>query len=446
MLPAGTFAGKIVLVGRALQASPEPQRSAPDVFHTPFLLSSASATPGVELHATIVSNLLSDRFVAEPSPAARLALLLVLALVASLALLKLRPLTSLAATLVLAILFLTTASLLFSSRNLWLPIFSGTLLLSLVYVGHLVVGMITELRINALIKDTFGKYMDPRIVTSLLEQPEFIHSGGERRVMTVFFCDMEKFSLLSETMTPPGLVNFVNQYLTLLSEPVRQYKGIIDKYIGDAIMAFWGPPFSAENEHAKLACFAALDQFSKLEEFRRMLPDLMGLRKGLPEVNIRVGIATGDVVVGNIGSNVFKNYTVMGDTVNIAARLESANKQYGTRLLISEHTKALAVDAIETREIDAIQVMGKSESVRVFELLARKGALKPAVAALRDHFEQGLTAYRKQNWEQAEFHFRTCLEINPADTPSELFLTRLQYWRENPPPKDWDGVWALTEK
>jgi class 3 adenylate cyclase len=400
----------------------------------------------VEIQATIVSNLLTGRFVTEPIPAARFGLLLFLALLGSLALLTLRPLTSLVATLALSAIFVAMASWLFSRGDLWLPIFSGTLLLGLMYAGHLVVNMISALKINERIKGTFGKYMDPRIVANLLQQPEFIDSGGERRVMTVFFCDMEKFTLISETMTPAGLVNFVNQYLTRLSEPIRHYHGIIDKYIGDGIMAFWGPPFSSETEHAQLACFAALDQFSKLDEFRRLLPDLMGLRRGLPQVNIRIGIATGEVVVGNIGSDLFRNYTVMGDTVNVAARLESANKQYGTRLLINERTRALAMDAIETREIDSIQVVGKSESVRVFELLARKGEVPQAVADLRDNFEQGLQAYRKQNWDQAQFHFTACSAIDPADEPTKLFLRRVQHLRENPPPEDWDGVWALTEK
>jgi adenylate cyclase len=177
-----------------------------------------------------------------------------------------------------------------------------------------------------------------------------------------------------------------------------------------------------------------------------MLPDLTGFRKGLPTINIRVGLATGEVIIGNIGSNISRNYTVMGDTVNIASRLESTSKQYGTQLLISEQTQVMARDAIETRELDAIRVVGKSEPVRIFELLSRKGELDQAMADLRESFERGLKAYRNHDWDQAQAYFAACLEIDPADAPSKLFIARLQYLRDHPPADGWDGVWSLTEK
>ena len=318
--------------------------------------------------------------------------------------------------------------------------------LVLVYAGHLVNHIVTERRTKEQIKGTFETYMDPRIVAGIIQHPDSMKLSGDKRVVTVFFSDMEKFSSISEQMTPAGLVNMINHYLTLASESIRRHNGVIDKYIGDAIMAFWGPPFTSENEHAKLACFAALDQLSILEEFRRMLPDLTGFRKGLPTINIRLGLATGDVIVGNIGSNTSRNYTVMGDTVNIASRLEGASKQYGTRLLISEQTQVMARDAIETRELDSIRVVGKSEPVRIFELLARKGELEQATIDLRESFERGLNAYRNRDWDRAQAYFAACLEINLADGPAQLFIERLQYVRDHPPAEDWDGVWSLTEK
>jgi adenylate cyclase len=238
----------------------------------------------------------------------------------------------------------------------------------------------------------------------------------------------------------------MNQYLTLASESIRRHNGIIDKYIGDAIMAFWSPPFTNEDEHARLACFAALEQLLILNEFRRMLPDVTGFRKGLPNIDIRIGLATGEVIIGNIGSHISRNYTVMGDTVNIASRLESASKYYGTRLLMSEETQVMARDTIETRELDSIRVMGKSNPVRVFELLARKGELGWALADLRESFERGLAAYRNRDWDRAQADFAACLEINPGDGPSKLFVARLQYLRDRPPAENWDGVWSLAEK
>src|SRR5205085_7572815 len=170
--------------------------------------------------------------------------------------------------------------------------------------------MVSELRQKELIKDTFGKYVDPRIVEGLLEDQHF-DKGGERRCMTVLFSDLQGFTTISERLTPTGVVKFLNQYFTMMSEPIRRHNGIIDKFIGDAIMAFWGPPFTSQEEHARLACLAALEQLAKLEEFKRLVPDILNLRKGLPPVNMRIGLATGDVTVGNIGSDTSKGYTVI---------------------------------------------------------------------------------------------------------------------------------------
>ena len=446
MLPPGIFAGKIVLVGRSTQTAPEPQRTAPDVFPTPFLVSAESLTPGVEIQATIISNILTGRFVTELTPMARLGLLMLLALVGSLSQLWLRPLAGLVVTLALSALFLGIATTLFTSRALWLPLVVGTLQLGLVHGGHLVANMVTERRTKERIKGTFETYMDPRIVQTVIQQSTAIKTSGEKRVVTVFFSDMEKFTSISEQMTPAGLVNMINQYLTMASESIRRHNGIIDKYIGDAIMAFWSPPFINEDEHAKLACFAALEQLSILNEFRKMLPDITGFRKGLPHIDIRVGLATGEAILGNIGSHISRNYTVMGDTVNIASRLESASKQYGTRLLISEQTQVMARDVIETRELDSIRVMGKSDPVRVFELLARKGDLGLAAADLKERSERGLAAYRDRDWDRAQADFAACLEIDPGDAPAKLFVARLQYLRDHPPADNWDGVWSLAEK
>jgi class 3 adenylate cyclase/HAMP domain-containing protein len=305
--------------------------------------------------------------------------------------------------------------------------------------------MIAELKQKEVIKETFGKYMDPRIVKGILEDQRFSH-GGERRLMTVFFSDMEGFTSLGERLTPDGIVKVLNQYFTLMSEQIREFHGIIDKYIGDAIMAFWGPPFTDGAEHASLACLSALEQYKKLSTFRQMLPDIMGLRKDLPTINLRMGIATGDVTVGSIGSENSKSYTVIGDTVNLASRLEAVNKEYGTQLLISEETWKMAQDAIEARELDCIQVAGKSEPVRIFELLERKGQLNDKARSLRDHFAEGLALYRSQSWDLAQARFSECLKINPADRPSKLFIARLQHFRGHPLSPDWDGVWRFQEK
>ena len=306
--------------------------------------------------------------------------------------------------------------------------------------------MVGELRVKARIRDTFGKYVDPRIVAGLIDRPEVTNAKGSRRQMTILFCDMKGFTAFSEGMTPAALVNVLNRYMTVMSEPVRHHNGIIDKYIGDGIMAFWGPPFTGTEEHPALACLAALDQLAGLAAFRAELPELIGLRRGVPEIDIRIGIATGDVVVGNIGSEQTRNYTVIGDTVNLASRLEGANKTYGTRILVSEMTNRFAADLVETREIDQVLVVGKTEPQRIFELLGRKGEVDGARLTLRDAFGTALAAYRRRDWQQARAGFEDCLEIMPGDAPSKTYLGRIAQFCAVPPGADWDGVWSLAEK
>lgn len=306
--------------------------------------------------------------------------------------------------------------------------------------------MVGELRVKERIKDTFGKYVDPRIVQSLLDQPDIATAAGERRLVTVFFSDIEGFTSIGESLTPGGLVTVINEYFTVMSEPITRHGGIIDKYIGDAIMAFWAPPFVPSGEQASRACLAALDQLALLPDYQQALPDLMGVRQGVPQVRMRIGIATGEVVIGNIGSQKVKGYTVMGDAVNLASRLEGAAKQYGVRMLISERTVEMVRGDIDTREVDAIRVTGKTEPARVFEILGRKGTLPAARVELRDTFEEALAAYRAGRWDAAEQGFRHCLALDPADAPSRLFCERIAAFRVTPPPADWDGVWTMGHK
>ncbi|MBV8030139.1 MAG: HAMP domain-containing protein [Betaproteobacteria bacterium] len=305
--------------------------------------------------------------------------------------------------------------------------------------------MVRELRQKEAIKDMFGKYVDPRVVQTLLERREFAQTG-ERRVMTVFFSDLAGFTAVAERLTPSGVVKLLNEYFTLMAQAIRAQNGIIDKYIGDSVMAFWGPPFCAENEHAALACLAALEQQERVARFQAMLPEVLGLRKDVPTVSVRMGLATGDVTVGSIGSDEARSYTVIGDTVNLASRLESVNKQYGTALIISEETRVLAKDAIEVRELDSVRVVGKTDAVRIYELLARKGTLAPARAQLRDEYEASLQRYRERKWDEAQRGFERCLAVDGHDGPSKLFLARIERMRAAPPAEGWDGAWTLAEK
>jgi adenylate cyclase len=315
-------------------------------------------------------------------------------------------------------------------------------------IGHLTAAfnrMVEQLRVKERIRATFGKYVDPRIVEGLISGPD-LATGGERRVMTVLFCDVKGFVGVSEEMTPQGLVKVMNRYFSIMSAPIREHGGIIDKYIGDAIMAYWGPPFTADSDQARLASFAALDMIERVAPFRTELPDLLGLRHVPISFDIRVGIATGEAVVGSIGSEVMMNYTVIGDTVNLASRLEGANKHYGSRTLISAATAGWAGAAIETREIDRVVLVGQSHPEVVYEIMARAGGLTPAQSALRARYAEGLAAYRERRWEDARRAFTAALEAAADDGPSLTLLKRIDLLSAAAPPADWDGAWHLEQK
>jgi adenylate cyclase len=315
-------------------------------------------------------------------------------------------------------------------------------------IGHLTTAfnqMVEQLRLKERIRETFGKYIDPRIVEGLIDRP-MLAAEGERRVMTVLFCDLRGFTGTSEGMTPQGLVKVMNRYFSTMSAPIRDHEGIIDKYIGDAIMAYWGPPFTDDAAQARLASFAALRMLELVPQLRTELPELLGVRNLPTAFDLRIGIATGDVLVGSIGSEWMMNYTVMGDTVNLASRLEGANKEYGGRILVSEATLAAASDAVEAREIDRVAVLGQNRPQAVFEIMARKGELSTAQFELRDHFSEGLACYRRRQWREARSAFEAALAVVPNDGPTITFIKRLDRLILHPPGEDWDGAWRLEQK
>jgi adenylate cyclase len=305
--------------------------------------------------------------------------------------------------------------------------------------------MAAELKAKDRIREMFGKYVDPRIIANLLD-PQGEAGMAERQVATVFFSDIKGFTSLSELLTASTMVKFLNTYFTEMSAVVHGSNGIIDKYIGDAVMAFWTQPFSPGDSHAADACLAALAQQAAIAKLRENLSDVLGLRRNLPKIEVRMGLATGDLVVGTIGSPTARSFTVIGDTVNLASRLEGTNKAYGTSILVSEQTFRLAQQVVEAREIDMILVVGKIEPVRIYEILAAAGALTPAQTALCEAFAAGLAAYRGRDWDGAEAAFARCLAAVPDDGPAAVFRDRIAVLRRESPPADWDGAWRLTTK
>ncbi len=301
--------------------------------------------------------------------------------------------------------------------------------------------MVGELRLKERIKETFGKYMDPRIVTNLLDNPEFAEPGGERREMTVMFIDLKGFTSISEALAPDDLIKMMNRFFEHMTDAISENKGVVDKFMGDAVMAYWGPPFTDAGEHAQLACKAAVQALERLELFRADVKRELGAKADALDIDLRIGVSTGQMIVGTVGSRVSMSFTIMGDPVNLGARLEGANKAYGTRAMISERTRDLAGDAAVARELDLIRVKGKNEPTRVFELLASSDGSEAL-----EHFHTGLDAYRRQDWDAAEAAFKACLESNPNDPAAAVYLDRVARLRTEPPPKDWDGVWVFETK
>lgn len=298
--------------------------------------------------------------------------------------------------------------------------------------------MLSELKMKAEIEAQFAKHIDPRMVNKIINDPEESRTGGKKEQMTVFFSDIEDFDSILANQSTDEIIERKNHYYDMMSAAIANYQGVIDKFIGSTVMAFWGPPFVETSKHCQLACLAALDQIKNIDSLD---PQTNG--KHLP---LHIGIATGTVVVGNMGSETSKSFTVMGDTVNIASRLKGVAKQYGVYVLIPEQTKRHIQEIIETREIDLIRVVGKNEPIRIYELVGLHIEVKSHQLEFRDCFEQGLSAYRQQEWDEAERYFTTCLTMQTQDQPCQLFLQRIDTLRKKPPKQGWDGVWQMVKK
>lgn len=302
----------------------------------------------------------------------------------------------------------------------------------------------TEERNKRELKGTFAKYVSPAVVDEILRDPENIELGGKKTDLTVMFSDVRGFTTISEKLDPRALSDLLNSYLTPMTELVFSTQGTLDKYMGDAIMAFWGAPISL-SDHPSRACLCALKMLVKLEELKAEYR-----AKGLPEIDIGIGINTGEMSVGNMGSNTVRSYTVMGDAVNLGSRLEGINKEYGTRIIISEFTQARVSHEFITREVDWVRVKGKVQPVRIFELLGHKSdsahLTSPRLLSLLPHFQVAFAAYHERDFDKALLELKHCLEIMPDDAVSLLYVERIQALRADPPPADWDGVFVMKTK
>jgi adenylate cyclase len=307
--------------------------------------------------------------------------------------------------------------------------------------------MVDQLKSKEKLREAFGQFLDPRIVANVVNPATGeLRQTAERRTVTIFFSDIAGFSGIGEQLTADTVVRLLNRYFTAATEVIRRNHGIVDKFIGDAVMAFWASPFSEGETHARDACLACLEMRSAFAAITDDISNITGLRRNIPKFHVRVALATGEALIGTVGSDTTKSFTVIGDTVNIASRLEGVNKIYGTDLIINEDCFHLAEQDVEAREIDLLTVYGKTEPVRIYELLGKIGKLDSSTCQLRDTFATALQKYREQKWTEAEKGFQNCLAIRKNDGPSLEFLTRIATFARTPPPKDWNGVWQTASK
>lgn len=436
LLPDGVFKDKIVLIGSTVE-------ELHDNFPTPYLKFEGAARrmPGVEIHANAINTILSGSYLTSiPLP---LLLLLALALIilVEMICLRLSTLWSLLLTLALIIAYVLVEFALFSRFGWVNGIVFPTIAMFFAYVGTNLYQYILTQKEKKMIMGAFQQYVPAKVVQELLAHPEKLTLGGEERVLTVLFSDVANFTTISEALSPRQLVTLINDYLSAMTDIVLKYDGIIDKYEGDAIMAEFGAPVYYE-DHALKACMAALEMQRRLYKMARK-----SRREGKPVLVCRVGINTGNMIVGNMGSDKVFDYTVLGDEVNLASRLEGANKAFGSRIMISEATYEIVKDQLITRPLDWIRVKGKNKPVRVFEVMALKEEkVSEALNNILPIYNNGITYYQNRNWEQAAECFRYCLRLRPEDGPSKVYLRRVMIYAKNPPPEDWDGVHEMKSK
>ncbi|MBC8257739.1 MAG: adenylate/guanylate cyclase domain-containing protein [SAR324 cluster bacterium] len=420
------IAGKIVLVGDTSEVSH-------DIFTSPI-----GEVYGIEFLADTIMTLMKNAPIRPASNTTELLVLLIL-LISFLLIAQLPKFENLMFLLIIAVYMIFAVymyvyhGVAFSMSYVLIACVLSTVSINL-YL------FMMERKQKGFIKGAFSQYLSPTVIDQIVANPDMLKLGGEKREMTPFFSDIQGFSTISEGLTPEELVQLLNEYLTAMCDIISSYHGTVDKFEGDAIIAFWGAPLDLPN-HATIACYATLDMQQRNEEMRKTL-----LEQKRPMLYTRMGLNSGPVVVGNMGSAERMDYTMMGDVVNLAARLEGANKFYKTYSMISGSTYELTIEDVDTRQLDIIRVVGKKEPVPVHELLARKNETSGEMSGVVEQYLKGLKLYQDRNFVDAIKEFEKVLVIDAEDGPSQTYVKRCGMFLETPPEKDWDGVFTFTEK
>ncbi|MBT3590380.1 MAG: CHASE2 domain-containing protein [Candidatus Marinimicrobia bacterium] len=407
--------------------------------------------PMVGLHANALNTILSGNFINKSSKVLDIAIILFVGLILAIAVPKLSATQGgiLMGTQAIGHTFI--AFYLFSNYNYWLDLFGPGITMVVGYLGITIYNYIQEEKNKQFLKESFGTYVSPELIDQMYDSGEEPSLGGEEGYHTAFFTDIQSFSAFSEKLTASELVALLNQYLTDMTDVLLENKGTLDKYIGDAIVAFYGAPIEID-DHEMWACITAIKMQESLELLRQGWQE-EGDR--WPEIvhhmQNRIGISSGQMVTGNMGSASRMNYTMMGDNVNTAARLESSAKQYGIYIQIADSTYQAVKDRVVVRDLDLVKVMGKNEPVKVWELICEVGQEPEQYKKILPAYHEALDLYKSQQWEKAIEAFKVSDALEDMfpgrkTNPSRIYIPRCEYFIENPPGRDWDGVWTLTSK
>jgi adenylate cyclase len=430
-LPPDAFRDQIVFVGRDVKSSVE-TGGGDDNFATPFTgWSGGWLMPGVEIHANIMESALAGRSVTPLPWAWNLGLLLIAVGMSAVLMRRWRPFVSATTGLVLLSLIAVGDWWLFAHYRLWLPALAAMVGVVMVYAGFGGHAFFSEQRQRRETRRAFSMYLAPEVVDQVMAHPEKLKLGGERREVTMLFTDLAGFTNISEQFSAEQVTQLLNEHFSRATVIIKRHGGTVNRFIGDAIMAIWNAPLDDE-KHALNACLAARDMQLDMVDLRDDFS-----RRGLPPIHMRVGIHTGSAIVGNLGASDRFDYTAIGDSVNLAARLEGVNKLYGTEILASNATVLQIAGALPVRQVDRVIVKGKTEAVDIFTLSEN--------AQVNQLSAEALQAYWDRRWDASEALWRQLLLLLPGDRMSILFLERIAEFREQPPADDWDGAVALDK-
>lgn len=424
------FKGKVCIIGPTI-------RALGDYYTTPVEETSA----GFYTHANVYDMTVTNSFIEKAPQSLQLVILFVLMLIIGFTTYGSKLRTASLLLLLVLILYVMFAVFVFDYYNIWFNLAQPISGILICFVAAIAYRAATEGRQRKMIENMFGTYLDNNVVKILINNPSLAQLGGEKHEISMLFTDIQGFSTISENLTEDALVKLLNTYFTEMTNVILTNGGTVDKFIGDSIMAFWGAPVP-DMDSAYNACTTSLLMQEKL---LRIQPKLVKIAK--KEIKQRLGINTGVCIVGNMGSDQKKNYTIMGDSVNLASRLEGVNKQYGTNILISEYTYQKVANRFLVREVDRVQVVGKTEGIKIYELMdfADK-PLSDNKKNFLDIYKRGLKAYQERRWDEGIAFMEHALQYIPDDPVCQLYIERMRLFQITPPPDNWDGVFVLHSK